>query len=610
MVKRPARRDNTTHHANDFSAATVADESLLDKIKNNHDRESVRRALLNAASLSERKGIRRRVRRAIRKRTSIADAIRTSPNHNHTLRPLELAYYRWNSSPSNDNFRELTETIDHQLQQGHTTLACAEAYLLQLTNDKYELGVALRVWFVRARIDKARQLSVSLALKTTQNLERRNERLLALRRRMVFAMRGALEKRRAQVSDFELRIRDRWTFVPEQIIRRLEARTPDVRFACELRSKDYELIQEWNNGEPLRDKRDMLEWARRGEKAAVRYYKNARRSVRDVSVQQLLEGSDDEWRSHDLNVDDRHLDVKNIRCRREDRFGEHFLRRYKRTTSGEDIGIVGVVSMLSENDSMVVGEVTRADVSCLYDAIREASEESNLAICVDRERDWRERVPGWMFEYPDYHYSNMPDWTLIVDIYRMVTAAFGLPMPRWVTGIAAAHGSVASDERESEEIVCCLRRFFGHYGLSRRTLFWFVLIRMLSSDALDPRKEIEEHLFLDGNAARSYPLGRFDPREYTWNLMEALENLLTSNSDLRQRASNFQLVGLNILKAKLGEQWQTVLAYCGKCGRWPLYLGRSEACQCGRGRLLCDECGDCGVDSCPGKVVGEERLRT
>ena len=383
-----------------------------------------------------------------------------------------------------------------------------------------------------------------------------------------------------------------------------------MRFACELRSRDYELIQEWNNGEPLRDKRDTLEWARRGEKSAVRYYKNLRRSVRDVSVQQLLEGTDNQWRSHDLNVDDRHLDVKNIRCGREDRFGEHFVPRRKRTTSGEDVGIVGVVSMLSENDSMVVGEVTWSDVSRLYDAIREASQEFNLGISVDRKRDWRERVPGWMFEYPDYHYSNMPDWTLIVEIYRMVTAAFGLPMPRWVTGIAAAHGSVAADERGSEEMTCRLHRFFGQHGLSRRTLFWFVLIRMLSSDALDPRKEIEEHLFLDGNAARPYPLGRFDPREYTWNLLEALDNLFASNSDLRQRASNFQLVGLNILKAKLGEQWQTVLAYCGKCGRWPLYLGRSEACQCGRGRLLCDECGDCGVDSCPGKVVGEEQLRT
>ena len=88
--------------------------------------------------------------------------------------------------------------------------------------------------------------------------------------------------------------------------------------------------------------------------------------------------------------------------------------------------------------------------------------------------------------------------------------------------------------------------------------------------------------------------------------------MIETNRDLLQSVSHIRLSGFAILQARVVGQWLTILAYCGNCGKWPIFLGRTDAtaqhdrpgtgscrsCPCNSGRLVCNECGSCSGIRC------------
>ena len=197
----------------------------------------------------------------------------------------------------------------------------------------------------------------------------------------------------------------------------------------------------------------------------------------------------------------------------------------------------------------------------------------------------------------------MPDWNSLDVQVRDLIGVSGFPVHPWVKwfrSIAVARGSEI--ENGDTEVVRAIYKRISPFGLSRRTLFWFVLMCMLSNrgEARDCETQIKDHLFVDGENGGSYPVGLYDPRRYVWNLIDALATLLGKNPMLVDKLSEISLSGLNILKARLDGEWQTILAYCGMCGRWPLYLGKCKRCPCKKARLVCDRCHHCGIKACQG----------
>ena len=130
--------------------------------------------------------------------------------------------------------------------------------------------------------------------------------------------------------------------------------------------------------------------------------------------------------------------------------------------------------------------------------------------------------------------------------------------------------------------------------------------------------ELNRHLFPNAEGGEQFPLGRVDPRKYVWSLIHTLKLLIEANGKILREVSQFRLLGLGILQAEIHGRWRTILAYCGDCGKTPLFLGDSDAanqhqsigycqsCPCDQGRLVCDACGSCSGLDCRSRGVKYE----
>ena len=175
-----------------------------------------------------------------------------------------------------------------------------------------------------------------------------------------------------------------------------------------------------------------------------------------------------------------------------------------------------------------------------------------------------------------------------------------------------------------------VHRFFQHFGVSRRTLFWFALTHLLSHmEEPWARDDLIEQIFPDrATAVRSadrsskekeFPLALFDPRMYIWHLIHTLSQMIQSNRRLLATVSDYRLRGAGVLQAQIEGRWRTVLAYCGNCGKWPIFLGEvseghrerpveggaCRSCPCERSRLVCDDCRTCAGFDCTGKEYAQ-----
>ena len=462
----------------------------------------------------------------------------------------------------------------------------------------------------RHLIDTARQHGmskdvVSLLFRWT-TLQRQRRHLARVTSKLTGAARstilyGVLARAR-RLQELRVGMTKAWRSMPLKARARLHQATPDIRFRCGLDPFDRHLVSGWpvTRSVGIEDETPRLEWARRAEKAALAYYRALGQEVEDVSIQQIDTGSLD-WTTLDLRADGRPLDVKNVRCSREDRFAEH---RWKQKRHGTvDVAIVGVVSMLESSDSIVAGELEARDV----DRFRSSIETFEWGPRISTgKRNWFTFAPGWLLEYPAAHYDSMPDWGDVTRRWMGVSADLKVDVPPWIFGLAASRSPTLDGSSIETEFLRSVRRHFRHFGLSRRSIFWFVLVYMLSCTR-DPEAadKLNDHLFPDG--AKDYPLGLFDPRKYVWSLVQTLKQMIESNRSLFQSVSHLHLSGLGILQAFTGDQWITILAYCGNCGKCPIFLGKSHttheherygngscrSCPCDSRRLVCDDCGSC-----------------
>lgn len=424
-----------------------------------------------------------------------------------------------------------------------------------------------------------------------------------------------LRRRIRQLRELRLRMANAWKSMPNKAQTSLQerAQTPRVSFNCELSPDDDQLVSQFPRDKKLtkQDDEHRRRSARRAEKASLEYYRDLGCHVVDVSIEALRERTEGWWK-FDLRADGRPLDVKNVRCSRKDRFTEHFWKTQKRDGDFE-IPIVGVVWMEDSESSVVIGELNLRELEHFRERINTYAHGREVFA---EEYHWSRYVPGWLFEYPEDHYRATPDWLGIVELWLRVSEELTSDVPPWILGFAASRGSPLQHPSLQTDLLCSIQQHFQHFGLSRRSLFWFVLVHMLSlsymEDPKNNKTKLVEHLFPNGDGGKNFPLGLFDPRNYVWSLVHALSTMIESNRPLLENVSQFRLHGFGILQGRVCNHWHTILAYCGNCGNSPIYLGETDkhkqggdgscrSCPCERQRLVCDECNHCGHPQCKGK---------
>ena len=86
--------------------------------------------------------------------------------------------------------------------------------------------------------------------------------------------------------------------------------------------------------------------ARSAEKVAAEFYGNYGKTVRDISVTQIEEKPQSDWRIHDVDVEGVPVDVKNSRAykNRENRYSEYCIPQFKRNRENHEVTIAGVYS--------------------------------------------------------------------------------------------------------------------------------------------------------------------------------------------------------------------------------------------------------------------------
>ena len=404
--------------------------------------------------------------------------------------------------------------------------------------------------------------------------------------------------------------------IGDSVVRWLKKVTPDVDFNCSLSGEDRRLICCWSNRSKYskipQSIVDRLESARKSELASIEYYRQLGSEVRDISIGQLVGNLTipNEWKTHDLLVDGRPLDVKSTR-----RFYgrvesvHYFIKKTKRDNANNEIGFAGVVAKIGKTSlilsSMVNGECYTSHIKELKTCFAEL-----YPGFFEFSGDFYTNIPGWMYEFPDVHYD-----TAYMDLEtafrsRPELAYLGGPALQFMltlspfypgkTQTSAKHDTerIYAEKLTDEErrFIDELLRVSRRTRLTRRSLYLFLLVYALSlaerKDDFEP-VSLRRLLFLSTSLeARSYPLGLFDPLHCVWDLITVLSKILKYHRDVLLKMSRFRMYNATILRGYIDRRFRTVLAYCGNCGKYPIYWGRSKSCEkCSY--LICDECHFC-----------------
>lgn len=365
--------------------------------------------------------------------------------------------------------------------------------------------------------------------------------------------------------------------------------------------------------------------ARVAELTAIRYYNALGHNVEDISItQQNSAPIDQRWKTYDLLVDGRPVDVKNARksFSSANGFVEHCVPRFKHDrVSNTEVSILGVLSDYMKTDQIengkgecvILGEVSVGEIRKLYRWIKKRF--GNL---IDLTGLWRpEYQPGWAFEYSSDFYRNR---TSCIDQIKDVIQAMirnGVEpndFPGWLLALCPAKTPFieSSLSPTKQAILNDLYDLRENVGYSRPALFVYSMAYILEAIAqknlwhdsaliLNRMIFIVDHKQSDGPS----PLGLADPLRYVASLFRVFEQVFEKIQEDGIEFSGFKLQHPSILKGKaISGEWVTLLAYCGgwrelpfkvKCGNTPLYFGMHETCiSCGH--LICDKCGYCAVD--------------
>lgn len=364
--------------------------------------------------------------------------------------------------------------------------------------------------------------------------------------------------------------------------------------------------------------------ARRAELLVGTFYSQLGLEVRDISITQLTEPEQGDWKNFDLDVG-YPVDVKNARStyNGKEHFAEHAVARFKNARdSRHEVRIVGVRSPYIkrehsaargfEEPATVLGEVGLSEIERLTGWMAR-----RFGHIVKTTTLWDpRRVPGWLFEYPDIYYcQRTASVQLMFDLIEKYGDANQMKVGQWL--IAAAHGVVLPSNFGSRPLVIEIRDMLVTCGLSKRSLILYVMCSTLEAALMgrDARRlllEIREILHVGFSSGECFPLGLHDPLGYVERFFGAFDHLAISVKQFADEIAAFHLTGPDILLATMNDGRRlTFLAYCGgwieskgRCGYAPLVAGWHSHCgACGK--LICQNCNHCS-ELCE---LGVERKR-
>ena len=398
----------------------------------------------------------------------------------------------------------------------------------------------------------------------------------------------------------------------EEVGRIVRQDAPSVEFSLELDTCDTLLIDFWRRS-GSEEELDRLTSARHAEKAAGAYYRQLGRTVEDVSALQLDDTRSDDsgWQTHDLLVDDKPVDVKNVRFARGGTLSEHLWQDHKVARGGQPVAIAGVASEevldgVDARKAIVLGELSKRALDEVVELAEAASRQLGVVLQPSAAPDWSHKVPGWLYEYPEVHYvRTRPIIERLVSGWARVSRmGFGTDGGPSLDGIGVSIGEpVGTGGRRQDELLASMASWFAHLPVSRPSVFLFVLLYMLSAARAgtdNPGTRLSQYLFLPkDDDHRKRPLGLHDEQQYVSRLIRALDEVIERRRDVLRDVKFYRLRGPNVLQGLISGRWCTVLSYC-HCGTWPLLLGECATCECSLARLRCPVCERCNL-ACYGR---------
>ena len=419
-----------------------------------------------------------------------------------------------------------------------------------------------------------------------------------------------------------------------------KAMNPNVRahFSLpELDGDDIQLVGEWYTLLNNLDRTSLIElvktnskakWesgrllsARSAEKIARDFYRNYGKKVKDISITQIDENNNFDWKDYDLDVDGLHVDVKNSRQsqKSKDRYTEHCIPsfKYSRRTN-QAVRIAGVFSPYILTPEVLEPTKYHESDEILFLGETDIEEQQKLKqefkdlVGFERPKSPSKYfLPPWVFDYPEYAYTErdnalkelkeFPSLALLKEVALEsnlipVGVAAGIDLTKILDKAALDHWEWCFLKQ--------LRNRRKQHGLSLPFIFLTLLSHFLDMASSSKRvsdfnpNKYRKFLFYKG---RNKPLGIYDPLETIDALIEALSTLWTADDGLIRKFRVFKLISFNILRGKSNlndSSWTTLIAYCGgrlknrsACGKNPLVLGESKLCK--YSKLICSACKFC-----------------
>lgn len=424
-----------------------------------------------------------------------------------------------------------------------------------------------------------------------------------------------------------------WRWAGSRVLSDWQAQSPNVHFSPDLEAEDRRLVGKWK----MPASEDPESWdelvcsARRAEKSALMYFKQFGDDVQDISIHQLT-GASELWTTHDLAINqavadsqrrnERPIDVKNVRG---GALGGFVVpRQPKRTELGVGVAVCGVVSEGGgERAQTIVGESSADYLQGLAQAVENLAQKWGLPLTWGGMMHWQRGLGAWLMEYPPEHYDQYDYLRQIATLGRAENLMDLLgPAPSWTKGLTSfrcgSYGIAATPAAKE------LAEWHRPSRVSRPAIFIFVLLYLLAAARRGSwtrgrtREELLDLLFVRTigalEVAYQYPVGLHDPMKTVYAIVTTLDELVFRNRDVLKDVEALHLTGLGVLKGRRRDrdEWFRLLAYCGGCGKSPIWAGDLETLwRSGRSAgggaggcglcdecfyLVCDECGFCKKD--------------
>lgn len=363
--------------------------------------------------------------------------------------------------------------------------------------------------------------------------------------------------------------------------------------------------------------------ARAAEKAVKEFFTRIGKNVIDVSLGQIKDPENFEWKRYDLKVDEKAIDVKNARASKHNKslYVDHFVLKQKYTTGGIPVLIAGVLSqylwpesllsqnIISANKDRKVRFLGLVDLESLSEV---AKHFDSTRLKIDLKRNYNETgdfLPPWAFDFLLELYRVRGKVIESLRPLNKLLPVFGKVTEYEIFPFMLA--TMDSDSIEELNIAVWEHMFLLEFikwpykeRLSLPYIYLSVLnhfINMVFEENPDDQYSPEKYkklLYLSEDKVDN-PVFVYDPLHTIANLIETLQRIWEEKREIIKKFKKFKLSKLNIFRGYSEENnmWMTILAYCGDsyCRYTPLVMGKHINCS-SCGKLICPACGLCDVN--------------